>query len=146
MKYIFSIIILGAWLFHPSTIIAQSANKLAGEWVAVARKGNNPCQLDLTLNFTPNGKLTVIGGRKYAECKENTTDYPSWSVEKQEHQLYRKGKAKKYQCVVFDGGYEGKDDDGTMIIQSFVGDYMRVVLELRQGDTTVAKSLIFKKV
>ena len=121
---------------------AQSAKSIAGTWESVFRKGKQNCKLDYILDFKLDGKASAIVGSRFSECKSYTMDAPQWEVTKQEEAGTLNGKTKKWNVIRLSGPDGSKD----IIVEVFEGDYMKIYMEVVDGDTTIIRKFIMKKV
>lgn len=139
MKNILNLFLLIGFCFSALNIQAQTEKKLEGKWESVFRKKVTPCKFDMKLAFTVDGNALVENGKIVASCEEHSLSFPKWSVVKKE--LEREGKTKEYNVIKLEGDYTVG-----MIVEEFVGDFMKVSMEVVDGDTTTMRTYIFKKV
>jgi hypothetical protein len=138
-SYIFFFIALFLFSFGQEAA-AQSDKNIAGTWESVFRKGKQNCDLDYILDFKLDGKASAIVGSRFSECKSYTMDAPKWEVTKKEGEL--NGKTKKWNVISLSGPEGSKD----IIVEVFEGDYMKIHMEVRDGDTTTIRKFIMKKI
>jgi len=113
------------------------AQKLDGTWKRIARKGNDPCAVDMQMVFSPSGgPVTVLHGAQYVDCKPTTEEFQAWAVEKK---MVRNKKVKVIALTL------APDEIIYMVLLEFDGEFMKVRAEVPDGDTTAAKELIFKR-
>ena len=138
MKNIFVTFLVMGFCLLGASLKAQSAKKVAGTWESVFRKAKTPCKFDWKLEFTLDGKALIKHGELTDKCKQSTSSFSTWTVEKKEAEF--KGKNKKWDVIKLKGDYTV-----IMVIESFVGDFMKVSMELPDDDTTSIRTFIFKK-
>lgn len=138
-SYIFFFVALFMFSFAQEAT-AQSAKNIAGTWESVFRKGKQNCKLDYILDFKLDGKASAIVGSRFSECKSFTMDAPNWEVTKKEGEL--NGKTKKWDTIKL----SGPDGSRNIIIEVFEGDYMKIHMEVQDGDTTTIRKFIMKKI
>ncbi len=119
---------------------APTAKKLTGKWESVFRLGDDNCEKDVIINFELDGKATMIGGSRHSECKGSSFEVSSWTVTKTERSIKAQTNAKNTIVLNDDG------DEINILVAEFVGDYMKIYMEVVSGDTTAPKGFIMKKV
>lgn len=119
--------------------IAQSANKIAGKWESVFRKGKRNCDFDYILTFELDGKASIVVGSRFSECESYTTDATRWEMTKKEGPL--NGKTKNWDVIKL----TGPDGSKNIIIEVFEGDYMKIHMKVVSLNTTTVRAFIMKK-
>lgn len=124
-------------------LLAQSPKQVAGKWVSVSRKNSDQrCQIDRTFEFTLDGQASLTYGHRFEECETKTVTYPRWTAEKKTFvdDAAQRNTENTIQLIGEDGGVY------MVIVDVFVDDYMKVEIMVREGERTVSRELILKKV
>ncbi len=82
----------------------------------------------------------MIGGSRHSECKNSSFEVSSWTVTKTERSIKAQTNAPNTIVLNDDG------DEINILVAEFVGDYMKIYMEVASGDTTAPKKFIMKKV
>lgn len=128
--------------FSIDQLYAQSPKQVAGKWVSVSRKASpQRCQIDRAFQFTLDGTASITYGQRFEECETNTVTYPNWTAEKKTfvNDAAQRKTENTIQLIGDDGVY-------MIIVDVFVDDYMKVKIQVRDGDRTISRELILKKV
>jgi hypothetical protein len=131
--------LLFALLLASSSLYAQ---RIDGTWNRVARKGNDPCAVDMLLVLSPKGgQVDFIYGSQTEGCSEESDSWAGYTVEKEIIETDR-GPRKLKVLILTDG-----EDVLRMPILSMNSDFMKLQAEVtvEGGKELELQELIYKR-
>lgn len=136
MKNLFLLLVL---LLASSSVFAQ---RIDGNWNRVARKGNDPCAVDMLLVVSPKGgQVDFVYGSQTEGCLAETESWAGYEVEREMVETDR-GPRKLKVLILTDG-----EDVLRMPILSHNSGFLKLQAEVTTADGGLElQELIYKRV